>query len=100
MHLIVILLLGLATAFNCSYYIVDAKHGRSIVAGDRYDGHIYHQDPTGRPNGKWVLEPVSGQSGVFFIRDTKHNNTLWQETIMMDVYTTNFLTIAQMLSGD
>jgi len=73
MHLIVILLLGLATAVNCSYYIVDAKHGRSIVAGDRYDGHIYHQDPTGRPNGKWVLEPVSGQSGVFFIRDTKHN---------------------------
>ena len=76
MQLIVVLFLSLASAVSCTrtYYIVDAKHGRSLVAGDRYDGHIYHQDPRERPNAKWVLEPVHGQRGVFLIRDTKHNN--------------------------
>lgn len=44
-----------------------------LVAGNVYDGRIYHQDPIGRSNGKWVLEPVSGEPEVFFIRDTKHN---------------------------
>ena len=73
MHLMIILLLGLATTVSCSYYIVDAKHGRSLVAGDRYDGHIYHQDPMGKSNAKWVLEPVSGEPDYYLIRDTKHN---------------------------
>ena len=73
MRLIIILLLGLATAVTCSYYIVDAKHGRSLVAGNTYDGHIYHQDPIDRTNAKWVLEPISGDPNYFFIRDTRHN---------------------------
>ena len=65
------------TAVRCSYYIMDAKHGRSIVAGniDIYDGRIYHQDPTGRLNAKWVLEPITGdlEPTFYLIRDTKHN---------------------------
>ena len=75
MRLIVlpVVLLGLAALASCqTYYIVDAKHGRSIVAGNHYDGHLYHQDPFGRPNAKWLLEPVHGQPGFFFIRDTLH----------------------------
>ena len=68
-----VLLLGFAAVASCNtYYIVDAKHGRSIVAGDHYDGHIYHQDPRDRSNAKWLLEPVHGQPGFFFIRDTRH----------------------------
>ena len=71
--IITILLLGLAAVVSSTtYYIVDAKHGRSIVAGDRYDGHIYHQDPRDRPNAKWLLIPVRWQPGYYFIRDTKH----------------------------
>ena len=71
--IITILLLVLAAVVSSTtYYIVDAKHGRSIVAGDRYDGHIYHQDPRDRPNAKWLLIPVHGQPGYYFIRDTKH----------------------------
>lgn len=77
MHLIIIAFLGsvvtaIATA-SSSYYIVDAKHGRSLVAGNRYDGNVYHQDPTDRPNAKWVLETIEGEDAdIFLIRDTLH----------------------------
>ena len=56
-----------------TYYIVDAKHGRSIVAGDTYDGNVYHQDPTDRPNAKWELEPTQAE-GFYLIRDIKHSS--------------------------
>ena len=54
-----------------TYYIVDSKHSRSIVAGDRYDERIYHQDPSDRLNVKSILEPVRGEPGFFFITNTK-----------------------------
>ncbi len=53
------------------YYIVDAKHVRSLVAGDHYDGHIYHQDPRHRLNASWILEKTE-TAGVFHIRDLAH----------------------------
>ena len=100
--IITILLLVLAAVVSSTtYYIVDAKHGRSIVAGDNYDGHIYHQDPRDRPNAKWLLIPVHGQPGYYFIRDIQNiGDTLSQETGMMDAYIIKKLTIAQMPSGD
>ena len=68
-----LLLLSLAALTSCkTYYIIDAKHGRSIVAGDRYNGHIYHQDPADRPNAMWKLQPIKNEPGYYFIRDTRH----------------------------
>ena len=67
-----LLLFSLVALASCqTYYIVDAKYGRSIVAGDRYDGHT---DPSDRPNAKWILEPVDGEPDFFWssIRDTKY----------------------------
>ena len=90
-----------------AYYIVDAKHGRSIVAGDTYDGHLYHQDPTDRPNAKWVLEPTS-TADYYYIKDIKYNqyivaddnydgslshqphngrlNAMWRMVVVTDTY--------------
>ena len=90
-----------------AYYIVDAKHGRSIVASNTYNGHIYHQDPTDRPNAKWVLEPTS-TADYYYIKDTKHNqyivagdnyngslshrphngrlNAMWRKVVVTDTY--------------
>ena len=79
MHSVIlpVLLLSLAAVASCTtYYIVDAKHGRSIVAGDNYDGRIYHQDPRDRSNAKWRLEPVPGQHGFYYIKDAKHHKCI------------------------
>jgi hypothetical protein len=57
------------------YYIMDTKHRRSIVAGDVYDGRIYHQDPGDRPNAIWTLE-FSNAQGYYLIRDTKHQKCI------------------------
>ena len=61
---------------SATYYIVDAKHGRSIVAGDKADNIAYHQDPRDRSNAKWALEPVQDEPGFFFIRDMKHKKCI------------------------
>jgi hypothetical protein len=58
-----------------TYYITDAKHGRSIVASDSDDEHIYHQDPLDRPNAKWVLEAAQ-EEGYYLIRDTKNQKCI------------------------
>ena len=55
-----------------SYYLSDGKHGISIVAGDNYDGRIYHQWPLGRPNAEWIFSPIIGKKNVFHIYDLRH----------------------------
>ena len=52
--------------------IIDAKWGRAIVAGDNYDGHLYHQDPRNRDNAKWMLIPAGGHADYYNIKDMKH----------------------------
>ena len=49
----------LSSSHSCYvvYTITDLKHGLSLVAGDNYDGKIYHQSPNGRSNAEWTLIP-------------------------------------------
>ena len=77
--LLIALLFELATAVtSCHYYIIDAKHGRSLVAGDAYDGRVYHQDPTGRANAKWELLPLNGSdSGYYLIEEIRKLEKVW-----------------------
>lgn len=41
-----------------NFEICDTKHRKCIIAGDNYDGDVYHQDVRGRPNGRWTLKQV------------------------------------------
>jgi hypothetical protein len=69
------------------FYIQDQKHKKDIVAGDRYDNHVYHQDPNGRPNAIWRVEEnvktkwnwilKKNQSFyVYTITDSKHGKAI------------------------
>ena len=60
------------------YHIRDTKHSKCIVAGDRYDGNIYHQDPNNRLNAKWRLVPFSDAYGseTYYLQDKKHNRVI------------------------
>ncbi|MBF0547303.1 MAG: hypothetical protein HQM08_22875 [Candidatus Riflebacteria bacterium] len=39
------------------YSIFDRKGNKALVAGFNYGSHVYHQDPGGRENAKWMLLP-------------------------------------------
>jgi hypothetical protein len=54
-----------------TYYIIDARHGLGIAAGDRADNNLYHQDPAGRQNARWVLESA-GDGDYYHIKDAQH----------------------------
>ena len=67
-------------------HIADRMYFRSLVAGNTYDGHVYHQPSNGRVNARWVLEPAldaagnpvaspvdDGDSTVYHLRDALHN---------------------------
>ncbi|WP_299461626.1 RICIN domain-containing protein [uncultured Microscilla sp.] len=56
-------------------YIVDYKHYKGIVAGDNYDGKLYHQNPNGRENAKWEFIPVKRTNG-YYIKDKKHGKCI------------------------
>lgn len=43
-----------------SFQIIDGKHGKALVAGNNFDGHVYHQDPGERSNAIWRLTPKVG----------------------------------------
>lgn len=64
---------------NITYYhIYDLKHKKYLVAGDRYDGKVYHQDPSGRKNSLWTItlsKTASGHGG-FKITDALHQRAL------------------------
>jgi hypothetical protein len=47
---------------------------RCIVAGDTYNGQVYHQVPNGRTNAIWVMLPQA--SGGFHIMDMNHKKCL------------------------
>ncbi|MBL9103714.1 MAG: RICIN domain-containing protein [Myxococcales bacterium] len=61
--------------------LVDGKHGLQAVAGDVYDGRVYHQAPAGRRNAQWEFTPGS-LAGCWTIRDRKHGKCL----VAGDVY--------------
>ena len=49
------------------FVFTDGKHKRDLVAGARYDRHIYHQSAGEKSNGRWVVELVSkGTQGPDF----------------------------------
>ncbi|MEZ4474582.1 MAG: hypothetical protein R3F60_28105 [bacterium] len=62
------------TGNDAIYYIQDQKHGRYLVAGDEYDGAVYHLHHEDRRNAQWKLEEI--QPDCFYIRDMKHGNYL------------------------
>jgi hypothetical protein len=51
--------------------IYDAKHFLYIVAGNTYDGNIYHQPHQNRENANWTLIPT-GEPETYYIQDGKH----------------------------
>lgn len=44
------------------FTITDVKHGRQLVAGDRYDGKIHHQEWNRRKNGLWTVFQIKGRN--------------------------------------
>ncbi|MEZ4474583.1 MAG: hypothetical protein R3F60_28110 [bacterium] len=64
------------TGYDAIYYIRDQKHGRYLVAGDEYDGTVYHLHHEDRRNAQWMLEKVDSQPECFYIRDMKHGRYL------------------------
>lgn len=57
------------------YYIQDTKHGKFLVAGDNFDGNVYHQEHHGRPNAVWHF--LECGDGYYFITDKKHQKELF-----------------------
>lgn len=54
------------------FEINDAKHNKSLAAGDNYDGNVYHQSPNDRYNAKWFFYPVPNHPDYYYIIDAKH----------------------------
>lgn len=64
---------------NVTYYrICDLKHKKYLVAGDRYDGSVYHENHNGRKNSLWAITPSKTYSGHggFKITDALHGKCL------------------------
>lgn len=59
---------------NSVVTITDSKHGKSLVAGDNYDNHVYHQDAQNRNNSKWILKKHAND--LYTITDYKHGYSL------------------------
>ncbi|MCB9308339.1 MAG: hypothetical protein H6565_17215 [Lewinellaceae bacterium] len=57
------------------YHIIDLLHGKALVAGNNYDGRVYHQAPQGRKNAEWKLVKTDTLD-VFEIYDAKHGKAL------------------------
>ncbi len=55
-------------------YLVDAKHNKGVVAGNSYDGRVYHQAPEARLNSQW--QAVSAGDGYIYLIDRKFNKAL------------------------
>lgn len=74
------------TNYQGKWQLRDEKHGKFLIAGDVYDGHVYHQDRDKEPgkqhNAWWVLEVVSPDQGICYVRDVKHGKCL----VAGDVY--------------
>ncbi len=56
------------------FFLVDAKHGKALIAGDNYDNNVYHQPHNNRLNAQWRMEAAC--DGYFYIYDRKHNKAL------------------------
>jgi len=57
---------------NTYYIISDARHNRSLVAGNNADNHVYHQEPLGRRNAQWRFIPAG--NCTYYIVDRKHKD--------------------------
>src|SRR5690554_6868960 len=53
-------------------HLKDQQFHRYVVAGDRWDGRVYHQENTTRANAVWAV--VEGDAAASFYRliDLKH----------------------------
>ena len=52
--------------------ITDCLHHKSIVAGDVYDNHVYHQDANNRNNALWFFYRVPNHPDYYYMVDAKH----------------------------
>jgi hypothetical protein len=55
--------------------IVDAKHAKHLVAPDRFDGHLYHQEGVG-PHSVWALEWVNASQRTYHLMDLRHGKCI------------------------
>jgi len=60
------------------YRIKDKKHGKYIVAGDKADGHVYHQDAGTRLNAMWAVTMDKAAAGFmgYKISDALHGKCI------------------------
>ena len=56
--------------------IRDAAYGRYLVAGDLWDGCVYHQPHQNRPNAVWAMIDIPNFKGMVELRDLKHGYRL------------------------
>ena len=52
--------------------IRDRQYKLCMVAGDVFDGCVYHQEPNGRANSVWAMLLVGDQLPAYEFRDMKH----------------------------
>lgn len=71
---------NLAPPSNLTVYRIleDCKHSQAIVAGDNYDGNIYHQIAGERLNAQWVMRFAETVNGIdyYYLQDRKHDKFL------------------------
>lgn len=56
--------------------IKDCLYGRYVVAGDSWDGCVYHQQHENRLNSVWGMLEIPGSNGLVEFRDMKHGYRL------------------------
>ena len=57
------------------FYLEDRAHKKCLIAGDKYDGKLYHQDPKDRLDAQWKITPGS-IFGTFILTDRKHDKAI------------------------
>jgi hypothetical protein len=56
------------------FYLEDQAHHKCIIAGDKYDGVVYHQEHKGRDNAQWRF--VDTGDGYYYIYDRRHGKAI------------------------
>jgi hypothetical protein len=57
--------------------LIDRKWQAYLIAGDNYDGHVYHQrQGASKLNAVWIMEKVQGEDNWYYLFDAKHGQYL------------------------
>jgi hypothetical protein len=58
------------------WQMYDVSNNKYVVAGDVYDGSVYHQDANDRANSYWMADYTDTAKTSFYIRDLRHGKAI------------------------